>query len=423
MASRRREERGSRLQWRSWSWVCLVLEVLVVVEGVKAAVGVWMDDGQGRTILADQLDSEEAAGLARDILDVLDLPTPPENHINGRHHHVPRPHHAHGSAPTWLKAIYDTIDERGHATSAQMDATHRETVSAADTIITFVSRDPPGVRRLHGANKRLYFDVRDVPLDHSLLVAELRIHRAPRVPEPLILHVYMTTDDEGGEKEVARARLEGPGWESINITASALSWLLFPDTNHGLRLAVTSPHRRHERRFHEVGISGAKDEEEFRPFMVGFFALPDSAYHKRKRLRTTRSVPSAPPPRSRPRSYRDIADRAIDSDTWCRLKHLHVSFRDLGWENWVIAPEGYDANYCEGHCVFPLHAKMNASNHALVQTLVKSMEGVPADQELPPNACCAPIDLATIPVLYYSYENNIVLKKYPKMIVKSCGCL
>lgn len=107
---------------------------------MQAAVGVWMDDGQGRTVLADQLDSEEAAGLARDILDVLDLPTPPENHINGRHHHVPRPHHAHGSAPTWLKAIYDSIDERGHATSAQMDATHRETVSAADTIITFVSR-------------------------------------------------------------------------------------------------------------------------------------------------------------------------------------------------------------------------------------------------------------------------------------------
>ena len=73
--------------------------------------------------------------------------------------------------------------------------------------------------------------------------------------------------------------------------------------------------------------------------------------------------------------------------------------------------------------MFPLHAKMNASNHALVQTLVKLLDGVPDDSERPPNACCAPIDLATIPVLYYSHEHNIVLKKYPKMIVKSCGCL
>lgn len=84
---------------------------------------------------------------------------------------------------------------------------------------------------------------------------------------------------------------------------------------------------------------------------------------------------------------------------------------------------GYDANYCEGRCEFPLQADMNATNHALVQTLVKVIDGVTEEQEVPPSACCAPIDLATIPVLYYSYENNIVLKKYPKMIVKSCGCL
>ena len=104
----------------------------------QASVGVWMDDGNGRTILADELDSAEAAELARDILDVLDLPAPPNT--RGRHHHHLRPVHAHGSAPTWLKGIYEVLDEHGQATSDQMDATHRETVTAADTIITFVSR-------------------------------------------------------------------------------------------------------------------------------------------------------------------------------------------------------------------------------------------------------------------------------------------
>ena len=45
------------------------------------------------------------------------------------------------------------------------------------------------------------------------------------------------------------------------------------------------------------------------------------------------------------------------------------------------------------------------------------------DAVMPPNACCAPTSLSTIPVLYYSFDNNIVLKKYPQMIVKACGCL
>lgn len=125
--------------WR-WAWRYWLLLTAAMVTGAlcQASIGVWMDDGNGRTVLADHLDSEEAAELARDILDVLDLPAPP--HTRGRHHHHPRPVHAHGSAPTWLKSIYEVLDEHGHATSDHMDATHRETVTAADTIITFVSR-------------------------------------------------------------------------------------------------------------------------------------------------------------------------------------------------------------------------------------------------------------------------------------------
>lgn len=39
-------------------------------------------------------------------------------------------------------------------------------------------------------------------------------------------------------------------------------------------------------------------------------------------------------------------------------------------QDWIIAPEGYAAFYCDGECSFPLNAHMNATNHAIVQTLV-----------------------------------------------------
>ncbi|KAF2987272.1 hypothetical protein EK904_000083, partial [Melospiza melodia maxima] len=54
----------------------------------------------------------------------------------------------------------------------------------------------------------------------------------------------------------------------------------------------------------------------------------------------------------------------------CKKHELYVSFRDLGWQDWIIAPEGYAAFYCDGECSFPLNAHMNATNHAIVQTLV-----------------------------------------------------
>lgn len=42
-------------------------------------------------------------------------------------------------------------------------------------------------------------------------------------------------------------------------------------------------------------------------------------------------------------------------------------------KDWIIAPKGYAANYCDGECSFPLNAHMNATNHAIVQTLVSAL--------------------------------------------------
>lgn len=52
---------------------------------------------------------------------------------------------------------------------------------------------------------------------------------------------------------------------------------------------------------------------------------------------------------------------------WAAILILNVFYQD-----WIIAPEGYAANYCDGECSFPLNAHMNATNHAIVQTLVSS---------------------------------------------------
>lgn len=41
-------------------------------------------------------------------------------------------------------------------------------------------------------------------------------------------------------------------------------------------------------------------------------------------------------------------------------------------QDWVIAPQGYSAYYCEGECSFPLDSCMNATNHAILQSLVSA---------------------------------------------------
>ncbi|CAJ0937070.1 unnamed protein product, partial [Mesorhabditis belari] len=101
----------------------------------------------------------------------------------------------------------------------------------------------------------------------------------------------------------------------------------------------------------------------------------------------------------------------------CHRKGLYVNFNDLGWKDWVIAPEGFQSFLCDGGCSFPLHNKMNATNHAIVQTLVHLLHPQRA-----PSPRCAPSKLSQQKIIFIDNSENVVLKRYQDMIVQECGC-
>ncbi|NXN88346.1 GDF3 factor, partial [Bombycilla garrulus] len=101
----------------------------------------------------------------------------------------------------------------------------------------------------------------------------------------------------------------------------------------------------------------------------------------------------------------------------CKPRRLYISFSDVGWENWIIAPQGYLANYCRGECPFPLAAELNGTNHAVLQTVVHSL-----DPQGTPQPCCVPVRLSPISILYYDNSDNVVLRHYDDMVVDECGC-
>ncbi|KAG8133805.1 hypothetical protein E2320_011551 [Naja naja] len=101
----------------------------------------------------------------------------------------------------------------------------------------------------------------------------------------------------------------------------------------------------------------------------------------------------------------------------CTKKALHVNFKDLGWDDWIIAPLEYEAYHCEGVCDFPLRSHLEPTNHAIIQTLMNSM-----DPAATPPSCCVPAKLTPISILYTDAGNNVVYKQYEDMVVESCGC-
>ncbi|NXD17913.1 INHBC protein, partial [Nothocercus nigrocapillus] len=125
---------------------------------------------------------------------------------------------------------------------------------------------------------------------------------------------------------------------------------------------------------------------------------------------------------ARDRAPHRVQRRGIDctgDSRMCCRKEFFVDFKEIGWEDWIIQPEGYHMNYCAGLC--PLHMAgipgLAASFHTAVLNLIKASN---ADAAV--DSCCVPTQRRPLSLLYYDRDSNIVKTDIPDMIVDACGC-
>lgn len=126
-----------------------------------------------------------------------------------------------------------------------------------------------------------------------------------------------------------------------------------------------------------------------------------------------------PPPRLRRHSEPGVGGGPGGA---CRTRRLHVSFREVGWHRWVIAPRGFLANFCQGECTLPEALQGPGGppvlNHAVLHALMHA--AAPTQGAGPP--CCVPARLSPISVLFFDNSDNVVLRHYEDMVVDECGC-
>ncbi|XP_074064282.1 LOW QUALITY PROTEIN: bone morphogenetic protein 6 [Macrotis lagotis] len=278
-------------------------------------------------------------------------------------------------------------------------------------------------------HKEFKFNLSQIPEGEAVTAAEFRIYKdcvmGTFKNQTFLISIYQVLQEHQHrdsdlfllDTRVVWASEEG--WLEFDITATSNLWVMTPQHNMGLQLSVVTRDgvNVNPRAAGLVGRDGPYDKQ---PFMVAFFKV--SEVH----IRTTRSATNRRRQQSRNRSTQsqDVSRvssatdyNSSDLKTACRKHELYVSFQDLGWQDWIIAPKGYAANYCDGECSFPLNAHMNATNHAIVQTLVHLM-----NPDYVPKPCCAPTKLNAISVLYFDDNSNVILKKYRNMVVRACGC-
>jgi len=95
---------------------------------------------------------------------------------------------------------------------------------------------------------------------------------------------------------------------------------------------------------------------------------------------------------------------------------LWISFREIGWGDWILAPEGYQAYYCYGACP-PGHR--TAHNYAAVR---QRMLSTAAGSGLPiPRPACTATRLGSLALAHY-LNGRQVITIFNDMIVEECRC-
>ena len=295
------------------------------------------------------------------------------------------------------------------------------------TCVHFNLSDIPPTETTHRAELNLYvgFDGDDVAGGNRSSTTLVTVYRATR---PLPRHVCRVDDAAvraGHLRVVGQRAVAVPGrqgsagkWTTLVVSRAVSRWRRRPEKNFGFVVVWTKVD----------GSSMSSVVDRRRAYLVTYGN--DRASWSADLIAALRTLPSPTTPvgakseddRRRRRhakrsSRRRGRKRRRRRRNLCRRRSMYVDFSEIGWDDWIVAPPGYEAFYCAGDCPFYLPDYLNTTNHAIVQSLIHSV-----DSRLAPRPCCVPTELTPMSMLYVDNDDNVVLKNYQEMVVQACGC-
>jgi inhibin beta B chain len=199
------------------------------------------------------------------------------------------------------------------------------------------------------------------------------------------------------------------GWQKVDVTTLVQRW--YQQDNKEIRLQLL------------VDCSGCRGRIKVHLFEDDEL---DSVDNKQKRFSRDANIDANRPflvvhiePNTIKRTRRRALDCSMATRTQCCKQRFYVSFKALGWDDWIIAPPGYYANYCSGSCA----GGFNRTPDTFLTYYSHVFHEVRKYNKLNGNQlCCAPLKFSSMSLIYFGPDSKIIKRDLPKMVVDECGC-
>ncbi|XP_033839528.2 bone morphogenetic protein 15 [Periophthalmus magnuspinnatus] len=100
----------------------------------------------------------------------------------------------------------------------------------------------------------------------------------------------------------------------------------------------------------------------------------------------------------------------------CKLHSFRLSFEQLGWGHYFIAPPMYNPRFCRGDCPRVLPYGYNSPNHAVIQNTI---HGLGLGEV--PSLSCVPFKYLPLSVLVV-HKKKVEYRELEDMVADSCTC-